>query len=376
MITASHVAELRAVHAPGPSVLSLYLWVPVDASAARALPVRADELLTAALSGSREAAPPRSSDEERNTARRLLETHARDWLGHTVAIFADHEAGLAEACPLPCRLPDRAVLAVTPHVRPLLVALQWCPAYQVAVADRQHAWLFRITGDQIDTLAATTAPGVRSPGFGGWYGLESHRISQRIIHLAHQHYLDTAVLLRQAMSPDERQPLVVGGHKEAIPAFLSTLTADVRGRFIGSFVVNPHAMSPSRVRELTAPVVAKWLYRNERQLAARVLTSQPGQLAAVGMDPCLAAVNSRRVATLLVPVGGLIPGFACDLCGTLASTPGECPHGPRAWHRVPDLLEEMATATLDAGGKVAAIRNLPADAAAELRFPLRQPVPA
>jgi peptide chain release factor subunit 1 len=168
MITAAQVAELRAVHMPGPSVLSLYLWVPVDAPAALALPARADELLTAAVPDTREAARSCSCGEDRNTARRLLDAHARDWLGHTVAIFAAHEAGLAEACPLPCRLPDRAVLAARPHVRPLLVALQRCPAYQVAVADRQHAWLFHITGDQIGTLATTTAPGVRSAGFGAW----------------------------------------------------------------------------------------------------------------------------------------------------------------------------------------------------------------
>lgn len=376
MITASDVAKLRTVHASGPSVLSLYLWVPVDPPSARALLVRADGLLTTALHGTPEAVRPRSCDEERKAARRLLDAHARDWLDHTVAIFAAHEAGLAEAFPLPCRLPDRAVLAARPHVRPLLVALQRCPAYQVAVADRRHAWLFRITGDQIDMLAATTAPGVRSPGFGGWYGLESHRIGQRISHLAHQHYHDTAILLRQAVSPNGRQPLVVGGHKDAVPAFLNALTADVRDRFIGSFVVDPHTMSPAKVRELAAPVLKKWTDRTEKQLAVKVLTSQPDELTAVGMNPCLAAVNARRVATLLVPVGGLIPGFACDLCGALASTPGECPHGTGAWHPVPDLLEEMAAATLDAGGEVAAIRDLPADAVAELRFPLRQPAPA
>jgi peptide chain release factor subunit 1 len=376
MITAAQVAKLRAVYAAGPSVLSLYLWVPVDVPAALALPARADELLTAALPDAREAARPYSCDEERKTVRRLLQTHARDWLGHTAAIFAAHEAGLAEAWPLPCRLPDRAVLAARPHVRPLLVALQRCPACRVVVADRQHAWLFRITGDQIDTSATATAPGVRSPGFGGWYGLESHRTGQRIAHLAHQHYHDTAILLRQAMPPHGGEPLIVGGHKDAVPVFLNALTTDVRDRFIGSFVVDPHTMSPSRVRELAAPVLEKWMDCTEQQLAARVLTSRPDELTAVGVNRCLAAVNARSVATLLVPVGGLIPGFACGLCGRLASTPGECPHGPEAWHRVPDLLEEMTTATLDAGGEVAAIRNLPADAAAELRFPVRQPVPA
>ena len=370
MITEADVAKLRQVRAPGRSVLSLYLWVPVDVPALRGLPARADELIAEAATGIDDKGTAKPRGEDRQTVRRLLEAHARDWLGHTAAIFVAQEAGLAEALPLAGRLPDRAVLAASPHVRPLLTALQWCPAYQVAVADRQHAWLFRISGDQVGTVAATTAPQVRSSGFGGWYGLESYRVNQRIIQLARHHYHDTGILLRQAAQDAGPQPLVLGGHEDALPAFIAALPADVRDRVIGSIVLDPHTMTPARVRELAAPVVENWVSRTEQQLVTEILTGPPDRLTAIGLNPCLAAVNARAVGTLLIPVGGLIPGFACTRCGTLASTPGECPHRAAAPDLVPDLLEEMAAATLEDGGKVATIRDLPAEAAARLRFPL------
>ena len=87
----------------------------------------------------------------------------------------------------------------------------------------------------------------------------------------------------------------------------------------------------------------------------------------------LVAVNCRAVQVLVVPVGGLIPGFACELCGMLASTPTGCPHQTAASHPVPDLLEEMAAATLDDGGEVDTVRDPPGDVAARLRFPLARP---
>ena len=301
----------------------------------------------------------------------MLQAHAREWMGHTAAIFTCSQVGLAEAFALPCRLPDRAVLAFRPHVRPVLVALQRCPAYQVAVVNRRHAWIFQIADPRIDTLVPPAAPGVRSRGFGGWYGLESYRISERVTQLARHHYHDTAAVLSQAMRGSER-PLVVGGHQDTIPAFLAVLPGEVRERFIGSFVVDPHTMTPARVRELSAPVVANWVSQREQQLVTQILQEPPGRLSAIGMNSCLAAVNQHAVSVLVVPAGGLIPGFTCQRCGTLACTLGRCPHQPPAVCPVPDLLEEMAVATLDDGGQVAAACDPPADVAARLRFPLGQ----
>ncbi len=375
MISEADVQKLRAVHARGPSVLSLYVWVPVDVPALRGLPARADELLALAVEGADGQRADgqrvvRAHGWERRVARDMLAAGAREWMGHTAAIFTCAEAGLAEAFPLPCLLPDRAVLAARPHVRPLLVALQRCPVYQVAIVDRQHAWVYRIAGPRIDAMAGPAAPGVRSRGFGGWYGLESYRISERITQLARHHYRDTGALLRHAMHGSGR-PLVIGGHEESIPAFLALLPPDVRERFIGSFIVDPHTMTPARVRELSAPVVGNWVSKREQQLVAQVFQEPPGEFA-IGVSACLAAVSQHAVAALVLPVGGLIPGFACDVCGMPASTPGGCPHRAPAVHPVPDLLEEMALAALDDGAEVAAAHDPPADVVARLRFPLAQ----
>jgi hypothetical protein len=107
----------------------------------------------------------------------------------------------------------------------------------------------------------------------------------------------------------------------------------------------------------------------EHQLITKILQEPPDGLTAVGMNSCLTAVNQHAVQVLVVPVGGLITGFACEVCGALASTPEGCIYGQPASRPVPDLLEEMAVATLDEEGEVPR-SSTPGDVAARLRYPL------
>ncbi len=120
------------------------------------------------------------------------------------------------------------------------------------------------------------------------------------------------------------------------------------------------------------PWLHDWVSQQEQELVTGILQQPPGGLTVIGMNSCLAAVNQRAVQVLVLPVGGLIPGFTCETCGALASTPEGCVHGPQAARAVPDLLEEMAAATLDDGGETTAVFDPPADVAAHLRFPLAQ----
>ncbi len=308
----------------------------------------------------------------RQVVRRLLEDRARDWLGHCVAIFLCGPAGLAEAIPLPSGLGEQAVFGPGPHVRPLLVALQRQPAYRVAVVDRRHAWLFAVAGDRIDTVTRPAAASVRSPRYGGWYGLESYRVDERIAELTHRHFHDTAGILAQAIRPGPER-LVVGGHADTIPQFLALLPPDLRDRFVGSFVVDTSTMTPARVRALADPIIRDWAEKSGQQLVTRIRQEPPGGLAATGLAACLTAVRQHAVHTLAVPAQGLVPGFACRRCGALGATGTGCAHADNAANAafaVPDLIEEAAVSTIHDGGQVQAVPGPPGGIAAYLRSPL------
>jgi len=435
MITDVDVNRLLAVRTAERSVLSLYLRVPADPGELRELPARAHGLITLAAASGRGTGAGSSSGgpwpvgpspgragpvgpspgragpvgplpgragpvgplpgaagpvgplpgaagidgagwpaRAEQQVRTILEVRGRDWLGHTAALFVGGEAGLSEAFALPCLLPDRAVLAARPHVRPLLVAEQRCPAHYVAIVDRRHAWLFRVAGDQIEVAAAEhadPADEVRSSGFGGWYGLDSHNVNERVIELAHQHFQAAAALIGSVLGRGT-EPLVIGGHVETIGQFAGLLPAPVRDRMAGSFVVDPHTMTPARVRALARGVIAGWvgMHEQRRVLELRASEGQHDPLVVTGLGRCLDAVNARAVDLLVVPVGGVIDGYVCESCGALGTAVTSCPDGLAECRWVPDLLEEMVTRTLDEGGRTEALVDPPGDVAARLRFPV------
>lgn len=376
MISRADVDKLLSVRAAGPSVLSLYLRVPLDPGELRGLPARAGEMFAlAARGGAGTPGVVRVRAADRRAVRGLLAARARDWLGHTVAIFSCAELGLAETVPLACRLQERAVLATRPHVRPLLAALRRCPAYHVVVVDRRHSWLFAVTGERIETTALPPAEGLRSHGFSGWYGLEAYRVNDRIIELARHHYHDTAALLERAARVSGPQPLVIGGHDETIPQFLAVLPAALRDQFAGRFVADPHTLTPARVRDLAGRVIEDWVSARDQHLLTQILQQPPDALTATGLNACLTAAGQHAIERVLVPAGGLIPGYACQQCGALSGTPGGCPHGPAAWLAVPDLIEEIAVSALAEGGQVETLTDPPAGIAVRLRFPLARQAP-
>jgi Bacterial archaeo-eukaryotic release factor family 10 len=304
---------------------------------------------------------------DRDTVQQLVAARGREWLGHTVAIFACGELGLLEALPLPGPVGERAVLATRPHIRPVLAALQRWPAYLVAVIDRRHGWLLSIAGDDVETIEALAAPGVRSPRFGGWYGLESYRVQQRVTQLAHHHYRDVVTILERAARAGGDRPLVLGGQPEGVAQLLSLLPGHLREQYAGSFAADPHRLTPARVRELAGPVLADWAIRHEQQLIAD--TAQRTDTAA-GLPACLAAVNTGAVGTLLIPDQELIPGFVCGRCDAISLTGDDCPDWGAAARPIPDVLEEMAALVLDHQGQVVAVHEPPWAAAAWLRFPV------
>jgi len=370
VITRADADKLRNLRASTSAVLSVYLPVPLDLAKHRGLPTRARELIKSAAGRERDGHRAQVGEADLESVVRTVAARSYDWLGRTAAIFASAEIGLLEALPLPGGLAEQAIIARRPHIRPLLASVQRNPAYRAALVDAKHAWILSIAGDQIETIAERTVPGVRSAGFAGWYGLEGYRIQQRIMELSRQHFRDTISILERSAGGGNL-PLVLGGHENEISQFVAALPRAVRQTVAGTFSVDLQTATPGRVRELAGNVIASWSQRSEQQLVRDVLNQPPHVSVTTGLDGCLAASRARAVAQLIVPDDQMIPGFACDTCGALSSERDcDCADPAEACRAVPDLLDELADRTLDGGGQVTAVRDPPFTAAARLRFPV------
>jgi hypothetical protein len=141
VITRAEVAQLGAMHAVEPAMLSLYLTVPPPPADPSALAARAGRLIAAAEAAAGWPVPGRDRVYQK------LARYAGGGAGPTAAVFACAGSGLLEAISLPLPLPERAVLGVRPHIRPLLLALQRGSA-----------------GDRVRGLAAAGLAAVGLPG--------------------------------------------------------------------------------------------------------------------------------------------------------------------------------------------------------------------
>lgn len=388
MTTAADVSRLLGLRTPGHGIISVYLTVPRDPAQRRVLAAHLDDVLAPA--GQRDgdnAAWARARRAEIPAIRQLLGTRAPEWLGRSVAIFACSPLSLLEAVPLRGHVAERAVLGSRPYVRPLLAELQRCTSYLAAVADRRHAWLFRVSGDGIEAGEHVESQTVGSRRFGGWHGFQSYRNDQRSRTLARQHYAAVAAALTAATAggpaPDAGaapasgdaaggcEPIVVGGNEAVTRELLAALPPALRNRVAGSFVIDPHAMTPARVRQLAGEVVGRWEDSKERRLAASLAEQAPGPMTAIGLDACVHAVNQRAVQLLMVPDDTMQPGFSCEDCGTLAVAAATCPACGAATQPVGDVIEELAVKVTQEGGSVQAVRGSSVlhQIAARRRFP-------
>lgn len=372
MIDAAGVTRLLGIQAPGHGVVSVYLTVPLDPTGRRGMAAHLEDALAAGNhSGGAGEAWARARRHEVPAIRETVTRHAQDWLGHSVGIFACSALGLLETVALRGQVADRAVIASRPYMRPLLAELQRCPSYVTAVVDRRHAWLFRVSGEGVDALSHLQSQTVGSKRFGGWHGFQEYRIQQRARRLARRHFAAAAAAIAEAAAAGGCGPIVVGGHETETGEFLAALPPHLRNRVAGTFVIDPHTMTPARVRHLADGVVAGWEDSRERRLAADLASQAPGTMTAIGLDACVDAANQHAIQLLMVPDDEIRPGLRCERCGALAVTGDACPVCGAGALPVGDVIEELAVKVTEDGGSVQPMRSTAvlSEVAARRRFP-------
>jgi peptide chain release factor subunit 1 len=316
----------------------------------------------------------------RNDIDRVLEvaSRARGAQGRAVGVFACGLAGLYEEIQLPRLVRDRAVVDATPYLRPLLAVLDESHRYLVVVVSHDNAWFFEFYMGALEAATRVTGRHVRKRDYGGWHGLDEYHARNRAEERTRRHYRQTAATTDEMFESTGAELIMLAGHEETIAEFLPVLPQALRGKIVGSFVVDPHTMTPGRVREQADQVVDAYERAEEARLVAEVLDRVGARgLGAVGLPWCLLAVNEKAVECLLVHDDEQHAGRVCDRCGWLGLEGDECPVDGFRTRPTPDVIDEMAATVADSSGHVehvfadTALANL--GIAAFLRFPVPEP---
>ena len=377
------VDRLLKFRPTGAPVLSLYVPIPYEPGELRGVEAH----FTSLLKWVREQLDSEEFDHAareslRSDIKRIADEvapEADQYQGRGVAVFACHEAHLFEQVVLPRPVRDRAVVDATPYLRPLLAVLDACHRYCVVVVDREHGWIYEFFMGRLEEAKKAHGRALRDPNYaGGWQGWKEDRTHHKAQLLARRHYRQVASRVDEVMRRTGAELLMVGGHQEVVAEFLPFLPHHLQPKVAGTFVVDPGTTSPGQIRERADEVAADHERREEQQLVAATMERLAvGGFAAAGLDWCLLAVNEQAVQLLLIHDDEQAPGRVSDRCGWLGRDEDDCPVCGEPTRKTPDVIDEMAAAVVDAGGRVEHVYAETAldqhVVAAELRFPVPDP---
>lgn len=373
------IETLLEVRSPDAPVVSLYWAVPEDPGQLKAGKSRLHDAAKAVRERAESADLSHAARASlRADAERILELQEIVPLmqGRTVAFFRCSQLDLEEAAIAPGWVRDRVEVDATPYIRPLLAVLDESHRYAVVVVDREHGRLFDFYLGQLEAKDREDGRALRKPNFA--QGDKEHGVRNKAEELAKRHYRKTAAALQRFVDETSTDLVVVGGHEDTVPAFLDLLPNDLRKKVVGTFVADPHTLTPAVARDLAQPAVDEYERREERQLVAQAMERvATGGLGAEGLEWCLFAVDALAVERLLIQADAAAPGWVCDSCGWLGLEGGVCPVDGHPTRQTADVIDDGAAKVLEASGHV---EHVWADTslrehtvAALLRFPVPRP---
>src|SRR3954453_5394837 len=326
-VDAARLRRLAALRSQGAKVLSVYLDLdPQNFATAEA---RTTEI-TSALDAAGRIVDEAGLEHDAQVAARADIDRARAELldngldakgAQAVALFACGPAGLFEALKLPRPIATHVTLDDSPWIQPLLDMVR-DPRIAVALVDRHHFRIFHGSEAELAELDAD-AQELRWPD-DSTHPSRRHRSATEAE--ATYHYAEAAHALLALLKRRVYDALVLDVRGEERGAILEQLHSYVRERVVGEIDCVIQAVTVDDVRQAAARVLAE---RREGRVRDALGTLKErigrGERAAAGLADVLAALNERRVETLLYERGRPLAGLVCPADGFLASEGDSCP---------------------------------------------------
>jgi peptide chain release factor subunit 1 len=275
-----------------------------------------------------------------------------------LAVFCSGQLDLFEVMQLLSSTEARVVVGPSPCVEPLVAALQ-ARRWMVALVSRRDGRVLEGPADGLQEEARLDEFVRGQHEQGGWSQANYERSIEKDTD-DHLRRVADAVNHRWRTEPFHR--LAVGGPTEIVPRFEAFLAGDVRPHLIPERVaVDLSSATGEQIRAAVATLVVQDEKRSERDALDRLEAAiGSGGRGAGGAYDTLAALNERRVQTLLLEPALDRPGARCPTCGLLMLEPGEpCPVDGSETEAIEHVREAAVEAALAQGAEVLVVRHHP-----------------
>lgn len=255
-----------------------------------------------------------------------------------VAVFACAAHDLFEVVELPVAVHDRIVVNHVPAVGQLQSVLDHLEPIGVLLADRQRA---RLLVFELGELTDRSELFDELPRDYDDVGERDRGTTDgHVDALAHAHLRRAADVAWRAYAERPFAHLAIGAPDAIAGELEGLLHPYLRERVCGRVPVGVGA-SLADVRAAALDLEAEVDRRREAVLVSRVRdAAASGGRGVVGLAGVLAALNERRVETLLVSDGYREDGWRCPTSGVLTAVGPTSPVTGERMHRVDDVVED------------------------------------
>ena len=275
-------------------------------------------------------------------------------LGHGVAMFVCPAIGLDEHIVTRRRVWDRAIAGPRPYLRPLRAVLDSGCAIATVIVDARNVTIMVTESGEVASYEVIPGEVVRKSNYAGWFALEETKSRRGAENARHRLFRDSAERLSILKRDARLDAIYVGGRSRIVAEFIPFLGPREQMLVAGTFSADVHTMGNSDIRAKAMELSAEWDQERHEALALRISEeSAAGRLAVTGLPATLAAANAHAVGQLLVTGPAGKAGFRCRDCDSLALHGPVCATCGGFGDEVADVVEELITAVIDDGGRVA-----------------------
>ena len=274
------------------------------------------------------------------------------------AVFCATLDDLFETVKLTRPVEGRVVIDRSPYVEPMIAAAEQ-RRWLVALVNRRSA---RLLAGSSDTLGegARVEDQIRGKHHqGGWSQANYERSIEKDVE---DHLRNFAQIVNRRWRAERFDRLALGGPQEIVPRFEELLDNEVRGNATPCRVdVDLSSATDAQVRGEVEKLVDADDRRAERE-ALDTLEQHlgAGGRAAGGPDDTVAALNERRVLTLLLEPGFDGSAERCPNCGLLVlGADGRCPADGATLEPLEHLGEAVVESALAQDAGVMVVRTFP-----------------
>ena len=348
--------ELAALRPDGQKVLSLYLNLdPSEFPTPRDRAVELESLLGVVERELREDSLTHAQREalKRDIARvRSFFEREFDASGtRGVAVFSASAIDFFDVHRLARPVRSEVAIDDSPFIEPLIELLGTSGNWMVVLVNRQTGRLLRGDRDHLEELAAVEDDVHGQHSQGGW---SQARYQRSVDEDVQDHFRNVAEAVFVHFKRHSFDHLLLGGPTDALTEFEGKLHAYLRERLAGRIEIDVENSSADDVATAAATKIAEFEQAEEREALGRLREGvSKGTRGAAGLDDVLAALNERRVETLLVNQGFQANGCTCPQCGSVYSQDGgTCPADGSELDCRDDVLESAMRLALEQSAKV------------------------